>query len=248
MAFTPGSQHTARVTLRNSGLAPTALPQGIRLTISPDVGLLVTGQGAVISPGSAGEWGIPFTISPSAVPGRQNTWDLSVPYDGKTLTAQGVAFTVEALPPIPGIWQVQLSNPPDLTAWMPPGYKDQTQWDGMKVGFFPGGVMDYVEWESYYMNTFGTLAPDRPEYNLGGFAAPLNFPLLLSPLTKFAGVPGRLSWYGRVIVWPDFPELTYYSVSFGTSQVFTPWLDKSYTWDLGDGVWQHFTLYRGVVS
>ena len=96
MSFTPGSQHTARVALRNSGTAPATLSQGIQLTISPDVGVLVTAQGAVIAPGGQGDWTIPFTISPAAQPGRQNTWSLSVPYDGLTLTGSGDAFMVEA--------------------------------------------------------------------------------------------------------------------------------------------------------
>ena len=117
MAFTPGSPHTVRVTVRNTGGAPATLDQGLWLTITPDVGELFAPGGAVIPPGNEVVWSTPFTISPSAVPGRQNTWDLRIPYDGRTLTAQGVAFTVEAPLPTLVSFYAAIRNLPTAFGW-----------------------------------------------------------------------------------------------------------------------------------
>ena len=100
--FFPGSWHTARVTLKNSGTAPTAVGGSGNINIIPDVGVIDLSSLLLmpIAPGATVEAIRDFSISPLAVPGSQNVWTLSINYDGQTLQAQGDAFMVE-MPPAP---------------------------------------------------------------------------------------------------------------------------------------------------
>ena len=117
MAFTPGSFHQVSVSVRNSGPIPAYITDFGSIAINPDVGLVLLSFPPVIQPGTEAVAEGEFTISPSAVPGTQNTWDLWLPYDGRTLIAQGVAFTVEAPLPTLVSFYAAIRNLPTAFGW-----------------------------------------------------------------------------------------------------------------------------------
>ena len=98
--FHPGTGHRVRVTVRNSGTAPAAIPDGLGLiSIIPDVGDVALALPAVLNPGAQFTAESFFTIPTGALPGSVNAYVLDINYDGKLLHATGPAFTVEALGP-----------------------------------------------------------------------------------------------------------------------------------------------------
>ena len=96
--FTPGSLHQVVITVRNTGTAPASGGEGSRISIMPDVGSIDISSALSIplAPGQAVDILRDFFILPDAVPGTPNTWGMSLYYDGKTLTASGIAFAIEA--------------------------------------------------------------------------------------------------------------------------------------------------------
>ena len=98
--FYPGTQHSAVVTIRNSGNANANIIADTMTLIYAfggseppfDVGLPI-----LIAAGQTVQNMLTtFNIPGGALPGEGVSWQLTVQYDGYVLNAQGPAFTVEA--------------------------------------------------------------------------------------------------------------------------------------------------------
>ena len=100
--FFPGSTHQVKVRVRNSGTGATAVGGSGNINIIPDVGVIDLSSLLLmpIAPGATVEAIRDFTISPLAIPGSQNIYNISISYDGKTLTdGPRDAFMVEVAGP-----------------------------------------------------------------------------------------------------------------------------------------------------
>ena len=114
--FFPGSWHTAKVTLRNTGTAPASISDGnVVMNVTPDVGQFGLGgpfNPTIIQPGGQAVFTGSLQISPLAVPGSQNVWTLRVVFDSQELMAgPGDAFMVE----VPLFPQLSLVPPVQFT-------------------------------------------------------------------------------------------------------------------------------------